>query len=439
MPSSSVLEEPERQSPMLHSFLKHLFVGAIALGLFCGAAGRARNLSPLGKAPDWSALQQYQETMTRETFLRLLAVYCPRHSSADVIKLEGNTARILESKEGDKYFVLRFARSEAARRESAPAWATLKSLPSHHAAGPLAHLHIALDPGHLGGTWARMEERWFQVDDALPVEEGDLTLHVAQMIAPRLQELGAIVSLVRNKPEPVTPKRPDDFQALARQLLKQEGVTKPRRDFDGPADPEKEKTIAWQSEILFYRNSEIRHRARRVNERLRPDLVLCLHFNAEAWGDPADPILVDKDHLHLLVNGCYLPAELDFDDERFEMIRRLLSGAYFEEAPVAEALAASFAQKTQLPPYEYTTPNAIPIGTSGYVYARNLLATRLYRCPTVYLEPYVMNGREAYARIEAGDYDGEREIAGKQEPSIFREYAESVVQGLVSYYKSRSL
>ena len=65
------------------------------------------------------------------------------------------------------------------------------------------------------------------------------------------------------------------------------------------------------------------------------------------------------------------------------------------------------------------------------------MATRLYKCPTVYLEPYVMNSQEVFARIQAGDYDGTRNINGKEQPSIFREYTDSVVEGLLEYYKAR--
>jgi hypothetical protein len=99
------------------------------------------------------------------------------------------------------------------------------------------------------------------------------------------------------------------------------------------------------------------------------------------------------------------------------------------------------AQATGLPPYQYpTTLTTTKVGTSGYVYARNLLATRLYRCPVVYCEPYVMNSKDGFARIEAGDYDGIKEINGVQRKSIFREYADSVAEGLREYYsKARSL
>ena len=68
------------------------------------------------------------------------------------------------------------------------------------------------------------------------------------------------------------------------------------------------------------------------------------------------------------------------------------------------------------------------------MYARNLLATRLYRCPVVYCEPYVMNSKDVFARIQAGDYEGTRNVNGIERKSIFREYADSVAEGLVDYY-----
>ena len=191
-----------------------------------------------------------------------------------------------------------------------------------------------------------------------------------------------------------------------------------------------------QGKISLGRNSEIRQRARRVNSKLHPDVVLCLHFNAEAWGDPTSPTLSDKNHLHLLVNGAYSESELAFDDERFEMLRRLLSRTHEEEIAIAEIAAATLAQATQLPPYHYTTDNVTSLGTSGYVFARNLIATRLYRCPVVYYEPYVMNSNEVFARVQAGDYDGTRTINGIERRSIFREYADAVADGLVAYYQS---
>jgi N-acetylmuramoyl-L-alanine amidase len=389
-----------------------------------------------------NVLEQYQDTITHDEFTHLIYdAYCTHGFTPDLIEVNTDAARILTSRESRKFFTLRFAKDDASRNPVPRLWHPATSLPPAKADKPLSSLRIALDPGHLGGEWAKMEERWFQFGNTQPVQEGDLTLKVARLLAPRLRELGAKVFFVRNSNEPVTSKRPDDFRELARKILIKNGVPQPRADVLDPNDPEKEQTIRWQSEILFYRYSEIRRRAALVNFKLHPDLVLCLHFNAEGWGDPNNPTLTDINHLHLLVNGSYLQQELEYDDERFEMIRRLLSRAYDGELPLADTVASAMARETRLPPYEYPTTNSTTkVGTSGYVYARNLLATRLYRCPVVYCEPYVMNSNDAFARIEAGDYEGTRNVNGLERKSIFREYADSVADGLVEYYsKARGL
>ncbi|HXP35391.1 MAG TPA: hypothetical protein VN827_07580, partial [Chthoniobacterales bacterium] len=351
-------------------------------------------------------------------------------------KIDNDAAQILANRESHIVFILHFAPDLNSKAHVPRLWRPAKSLsPPAKPDKPLAGLRVALDPGHLGGKWAKMEERWFQVGDTKPVTEGDLTLRVSRMLASRLRKLGATVLYVHNSTGPVTSKRPGDFKELARKILINNGLPQPRPDVLDPSDPEKEKTIRWQSEMLFYRYSEIRRRAVLVNTKLHPDLVLCLHFNAEGWGDPGNPTLIDNNHLHLLVNGSYLQDELDLDDERFEMIRRLLSRAYDEELAIADTVAASMAKATGLPPYQYpTTLTTTKVGSSGYIYARNLLATRLYRCPVVYCEPYVMNSKDGFARIQAGDYDGTKQINGVDRKSIFREYADSVAEGLADYY-----
>ena len=50
------------------------------------------------------------------------------------------------------------------------------------------------------------------------------------------------------------------------------------------------------------------------------------------------------------------------------------------------------------------------------------------------MEPYVMNSTADYPRLQAGDYEGLRKINGRPEPSIFREYADSLAEALSRYY-----
>jgi len=180
---------------------------------------------------------------------------------------------------------------------------------------------------------------------------------------------------------------------------------------------------------MFYRNAEIAARAKLVNETLRPDLTICLHFNAVEWNEHND--LVDDNRLVVFVHGDYLPGEVADDAQKLRLFYKLLSRSLAVERPVAESLATALAQATKLPAAEYGAGSpAVRVGTNAYVYARNLAANRLMDSPVIFLEPYYMNNRIVYQRLQLGDYDGEQVVDGKSYRSIFREYADAVLAGL---------
>ena len=98
--------------------------------------------------------------------------------------------------------------------------------------------------------------------------------------------------------------------------------------------------------------------------------------------------------------------------------REVAERSHDVEQPIAEAIASAMSRATGLP------PSVLP---------RNLAANRLYDGPVVYLEPYYMNNRLVYQRLQLGDYDGEKQIDAKSYRSIFREYADAVIEGLRPY------
>jgi N-acetylmuramoyl-L-alanine amidase len=51
---------------------------------------------------------------------------------------------------------------------------------SHPLDKPLNGLRVAIDPGHIGGPWAQMEERSTRYHGSAPVQEGDLNLITAR-------------------------------------------------------------------------------------------------------------------------------------------------------------------------------------------------------------------------------------------------------------------
>ena len=75
-----------------------------------------------------------------------------------------------------------------------------------------------------------MEERWFQVDNKPPVEEGELTWRVAKILALKLRALGAEVSFrPASGIRPTTALRPDGFREIAREVLAKIGLDEPRQ------------------------------------------------------------------------------------------------------------------------------------------------------------------------------------------------------------------
>tara|TARA_E500000178_G_scaffold310491_1_gene325624 strand:+ start:162 stop:1028 length:867 start_codon:yes stop_codon:yes gene_type:complete len=272
-----------------------------------------------------------------------------------------------------------------------------------------------------------MEGRHFAIGSDDPVKEGDLSLLVAKRAQGLLEEKGVEVLLTRSAKKPVTEKLADDFNPEAEQWFKDRFAL----DQHPPEGKEKEKLIRKRREMLFYRVSEIYARADLINQDFRPDLTVCIHLNASPWKDANQSELVDRNDYHVLVNGCYMGGELSYDNQRFEMLIRLLNGWNERERDYAESLSYSLARGTGLPAFSYKGPNALKIGSVPGVWARNLLANRLYRSPVVFLEPYIANSNQAYRRIRLGNYEGQREVDGEMRLSLVEEYAQAICEGIL--------
>lgn len=381
-------------------------------------------LSTLAINPNWDNLKYYQETISKKKFLQeIQSVYSEGESwklAAKInnnyvdLKTKGNNStRIFFSKKNSNLKAPRF-------------WRKADELPKliRSTNKPLSNISIAIDPGHIGGEWAKMEGRWYQINNSgIEIKEGELTLEVAKKLKQKLEKLGAKVELVRSEKRPVNQLSPIDFISLAKEILKSKGMDS------------NEKNIKRESEILFYRSHEIRRRAFTVNKKIKPDIVICVHFNAESWGNPYSPILTKKNHLHLLINGNYSRSEFRLEDNRYHLFIRLFQGIHSEEFKISKAVAQSMAKETGLPPYKYKTSNAKLLDTNEpYIYARNLLANRIYHCPVIFLEPYVMNNKEFYDRVKLGSYSGFKTINGEKRKSLMDEYTDGVVNGLKKYY-----
>ena len=369
-------------------------------------------LTDLADPPNWSRLDSFQKSISKQEFIRQLnEVYCPRKSWwSPWIEIEENRARIRKKAGSDDWYDLQFLESNETSNFSLSRF-------------QLSGSKILIDPGHIGGDFSEMEGRHFAIGDDEPVKEGDLALSVALKLKSELQKKGAIVSLSREQNKPVSQKRPQDFKELAQTWFsRMEWLQK-------LSEEERSKRIQKRQELYFYRVSEIMVRSE-IIRKSQPDLVLCIHLNAAPWPDPDNKSLVTRNDYHVLVNGCYMGGEVAYDNQRFEMIWRLVNRWAGKERLIAEHMSQAFAQETGLPAFAYKGPNALKIGEVEGVWARNLLANRIYEAPVVFLEPYIANSEEVYQRIQMVDSVDEEINKNQKGRSIVKEYVDAVLLGL---------
>jgi N-acetylmuramoyl-L-alanine amidase len=374
----------------------------------------------------WDRLKKYHDTLTLNEFRNLVdRIYSPDGSLYEYLDVTPEYIDIYNDKKKSKpsLFRLFLAKSDESKKPIRAHFKNRRDLNQPRSSSkPLEGLRILLDPGHIGGEYAVMEQRIFRVKDRPSVTEADLNLKTAQLLKSKLKKLGATVYLTKENFKPVTKTKPEDFRKEAQKNLS-DGKTTPAQNL-----------IQKEMERLFYRTSEIEARAELVN-RIKPDLTLCIHFNATP-GSKDTPWTQDN-RLVFFIHGCYEAVEIDLEEQRFKLFSKLLEGSHETELALTLKIAKAMASQTGLPPVEYPpSPHYIKVGNNPYVYARNLSANRLFVGPVIYLEPYYQNNRLVYERFLAGDYKGEKIIQGKSYRSIFEEYADSVTNGILNYFES---
>jgi len=400
-------------------------------------------LSPLAELPDWGVLDRYQRTIEKKEFIARLTRFSPDGFFLKACDISDEQLVVFRSaSKTERLWQLEFGTLPSHERTLNTKSSTEKkgvSSGSVASSAPLSGLVVCLDPGHLGGEWARLEERHFQVGQDAPVQEWDLNLKTCLLIEKGLQALGARVVWSKTDTQPVTWLRPVDLRGEVLHAIFNERFFA-RHLFSAQEDGVDDGDLFWgkiekRSQLLFYRVAEIRARAQKINTVLKPDITLCVHFNAGPWGDPMNPRLIEKNRLVLFAHGAYMENELAYEDMKFDLLRKLLEGSGDNEEGLALSIAQHYEKIWPWMPEDYKDwASVIPHKSNPYVFFRNLIANRLIDGPVVFCEGPYMNAREIYPRLQAGDYDGEQIIHGRIARSIFREFADAVVGGVRDYY-----
>ncbi len=400
----------------------------------------ADGLPRLPSPNPWFALDPYQGTITRQEFeTKLHTLYDPFGVFPAYLDINDQRVVIYPSAKERRVaqFTLNFA--PAGQPQPPPRWfrtpEEFRAEP-HPLDKPLSGLRVAIDPGHIGGPWAQMEERSTRYHGSAPVQEGDLNLITGRILKQELTDLGANVFEVRDSTEPVTPYRPADMLPEAREML----IAHAARSTSLRALPADKLNLLFGSrvmelaEFLFYRCSEIKERGNRIRNNFVPDITVTLYIDATPGSGRGR--LTSANQNIFFVQGSYTRSEMADPDMQRRCVYKMVEGGAPIEAEVASDIADVFAQRTGLGPVKYgdsATTRRVLDG-NPYVVARNLAANREYDGPVVCTEPYFMNNKVVYQRLLAGDYPGTRVFDGKSYTSIFREYADCVAQGLVKAY-----
>lgn len=295
---------------------------------------------------------------------------------------------------------------------------------------PIASLHLALDPGHVGGIWAEWEWRNFRISkEDYWIREGELVLEVAQRIRTRLTNLGAEVTLLREDYQPINPMNFIDYWPLAA------AEKMPPTELSLKSQLDHALKVRNHAIRLAIVRGEIAERARLVNEVIRPDVLISLHINAAEWPDGDRDQLVDGDHAHVLIFGCLSETELASPNQQIRLLEKLSNGSGTVEAQLGAALGSALIETTGLPASDYQGHNAIRIDPEvPSLWARNLMLLRLVDCPTVLMEPYITNSHSSYARIQKALRAREYHETLPSD-DILVEYADAVVTGVLRAYE----
>jgi N-acetylmuramoyl-L-alanine amidase len=394
----------------------------------------------------WRALSQFDRTLTRREFeSRLDKVFDPGHGLRPYLWLGDDRVAIYPTskRNTDPVSIVRFAAGVSADRPPPVSFRSPTRFRRQAAGAPgpaLSGLRVAIDPADIGGRWAKLEDRSVEFAGYGRISEGDLNLAVGRLLRDRLAQLGATVFLVRDRAEPVLTAKPDDLRGLAQEVLRERPWLMPEsfQRLAGGSPPDSPRLLRAAEGLLLTKTLETRARAALVRRSFTPDVTVVLQHNAtpESTGGGLTPVNRNT----FFVHGAYTPAELREPEQRFRLLAKLLEGTAPIEAEVAAAIAVRFKAATAFAPVlsGNSANTRLVLPGNPYVVARNLAFNREHDGPVVVTEPYYMNQADTLTRLLAGDYAGERRVAGRLRVSIYREYADCVAAGLVDSYGAAS-
>lgn len=281
---------------------------------------------------------------------------------------------------------------------------------------PLKGFRIAIDPGHIGGEFAYLEEKYIQmpanpaknIHEDLAFSEGDLTLQTAKKLAQHFEALGAKVLLTKSNPGELVYKKPFDqwlqenFEDAVEQMVTMNA------DVNKQSQERlwwKEKASAPQIFRMTYNFLDVERRAELINA-FKPHLTISCHYNLGGIYDKEGRTPgVDFDYSLFFVPGAFKKGGLKHEvfakkslkdpRSRYEFVRFLVTDDLEESIDLAK-IALDYTKKILKNPTgdDCSYLKVLCIQNQPGIYHYNLTLPKLVHSPILYGEPLCQDNYE---------------------------------------------
>lgn len=244
----------------------------------------------------------------------------------------------------------------------------------------LRGVKIAIDPGHFGGPYALLEERFIDIPEnecRIQFDEGTLSFLTASYLKQLLEKEGAVVFLTRESIG--TGAYEDSF-------------------FDWlKKKPEYWTNIPLNKIFRLYFNPlDLRARAEKINQ-FQPDLAVIIHYNSHhTEGAVSSNHCTTASNYNLVfIPGAFCGTELLEKDARYEFLRLVCTKDLESSLSLSKKLLDRFTEVLKVPLVNDTDGarylSKCCIKVEEGIFARNLALTRLVHNPVCYGETLIQN------------------------------------------------
>ncbi|HTA83744.1 MAG TPA: N-acetylmuramoyl-L-alanine amidase [Bacteroidia bacterium] len=274
----------------------------------------------------------------------------------------------------------------------------------HIATNQFNGMRIAIDPGHIGGTFemGETESRCMKlgIDSTvcIQLEEGNFTFLTASLLKKKLDKEGAITMLTR--PDTGISSLGISFYDWKRKIKNRAYVDSLVKEGLMTEKEAMEIRGHLPDKSLFsnvFGPMDLSERAKKVNA-FKPDMTVIIHYNVNekntGWTKTTD-----KDFVMAFVSGCVTTKDLQTLAGRLNLLRLLISDDIENSVKLSSLVVNHLSADLKVPLAKktdatYLSEHCLSTPAVG-VYSRDLALARLIKGTLVYGEPlYQDNSKE---------------------------------------------